>query len=92
MFWCQTSSVSPRGPDLVRILPDPGWFSGSRTLMERLKPKVKKKAFKTKKSPSLSSYRAPDPFFLANPRENVIDIKNIIKDRLDTNSVMVLLW
>ena len=26
-FWCQTSSVSPRAPDPVRILSDPGWFS-----------------------------------------------------------------
>ena len=25
-FLCQTSPVSPRVPDPVRILPDPGWF------------------------------------------------------------------
>ena len=29
-------------PDPVRILPDPDWFSGSRTSMERPKPKVQK--------------------------------------------------
>ena len=39
-FWCQTSSVSPRAPDPVQILTDPGWFSESRTSMECLTPKV----------------------------------------------------
>ena len=33
-FWCQTSSVIRRpldpDPNSVRILPDPGWFHGSR--------------------------------------------------------------
>ena len=41
-FWCQTFSVSRRGPDPVRILTDPGWFSGSRASMERLTQKIKK--------------------------------------------------
>ena len=37
----QTSSISLRAldPDTVRILPDPGWFPGSRTSMERLTQK-----------------------------------------------------
>ena len=39
-FWCQTSPVSPTAPDPVRILPDPGWFSGSRTSIEHLPLKV----------------------------------------------------
>ena len=37
----QTSSVSPRASDPVQILPGPGWFSGSRTSMERLTQKKK---------------------------------------------------
>ena len=41
-FWCKTFSVSCRAPDPVRILPDPdpSWFSGSRTSMERLTQKT----------------------------------------------------
>ena len=39
IFFCvKTSSVSPRVPDStpVQIYPDPGWFSDSRTSIERL--------------------------------------------------------
>ena len=36
-FRCQTFSVSRRALDPVRILTDPGWFSGSRASMERHK-------------------------------------------------------
>ena len=41
-FWCQTSSVSPKAPDpdSDTINPDPGWFSESRTSMDRPTPKV----------------------------------------------------
>ena len=36
-----TSPVSPRAPDPVRILPDPGWFSVFRIIMVRLTPSMK---------------------------------------------------
>ena len=43
-FWCQKSTLSLRAPDLdsVRIFtgPDPGWFSESKTSIERLTSKV----------------------------------------------------
>ena len=45
LFCFHTFGVSRRAldpnPDLVRILPDPGWFSGSRASMERLTQKIK---------------------------------------------------
>ena len=41
--------VSPRASDSVRILTDPGLFSGSRTSMERLTPNIKKMFLKLSK-------------------------------------------
>ena len=71
-FWCQTSLVSPRAPDPVRILTDPdrGWFSDSSTSMVGLTPKVweqKRRPFKLSKIFDLKTFRNLPPFEVQSP-------------------------
>ena len=81
-FWCQTSPVSPRAPEPVRIWTDsdPGWFSESSTSIVRLTPKKWKQKrrllilyylkylfYRLLKISIRLRYRAPDPVFWPKP-------------------------
>ena len=35
ILWRHTYSASPSAPDPIRVLPDPGWFSGFRTKQKK---------------------------------------------------------